>query len=94
MPARTALLELLPASSSSSECCEVVRCRMCASLDTSQIAEHGSCSCKVLYLCRSCGEPFDHTRVPIDDGGAAARPTGVTQRSLGAIQLADCDRKP
>jgi ring-1,2-phenylacetyl-CoA epoxidase subunit PaaD len=38
---------------------EQVDCPRCASPDTECIAEFGSTSCKSLYRCRACREPFD-----------------------------------
>lgn len=40
-----------------------VRCPRCDSLDTRVVARFGSTSCKALYECRSCLEPFDHFKV-------------------------------
>ncbi|MFH8251846.1 1,2-phenylacetyl-CoA epoxidase subunit PaaD [Microbacterium sp. B2969] len=37
-----------------------VRCPRCGSLDTREIARFGSTSCKALWECRACLEPFDH----------------------------------
>ncbi|MBO0709736.1 MAG: phenylacetate-CoA oxygenase subunit PaaJ [Acetobacteraceae bacterium] len=37
-----------------------VECPRCASADTERISEFGSTSCKSLWRCRSCREPFDH----------------------------------
>ncbi len=37
-----------------------VRCPQCGSLDTREVARFGSTSCKALYECRACLEPFDH----------------------------------
>ncbi|MEU1973017.1 1,2-phenylacetyl-CoA epoxidase subunit PaaD [Microbacterium sp. NPDC019599] len=37
-----------------------IRCPRCGSLDTREIARFGSTSCKALYECRACLEPFDH----------------------------------
>jgi ring-1,2-phenylacetyl-CoA epoxidase subunit PaaD len=37
-----------------------VRCPQCASLDTRESSRFGSTSCKSLWVCRSCREPFDH----------------------------------
>lgn len=37
-----------------------VRCPRCGSLDTRELARFGSTSCKALYECRACLEPFDH----------------------------------
>ena len=40
-----------------------VKCPQCDSLDTREISHFGSTSCKALYECRSCGEPFDYFKV-------------------------------
>lgn len=40
-----------------------VRCPRCGSLDTREVSRFGSTSCKALYECRSCLEPFDHFKV-------------------------------
>jgi ring-1,2-phenylacetyl-CoA epoxidase subunit PaaD len=37
-----------------------VKCPHCGSLDTREVAHFGSTSCKALFVCRGCGEPFDH----------------------------------
>jgi ring-1,2-phenylacetyl-CoA epoxidase subunit PaaD len=37
-----------------------VQCPHCRSLDTREISRFGSTSCKALYECGSCGEPFDY----------------------------------
>ncbi|MGJ5088131.1 1,2-phenylacetyl-CoA epoxidase subunit PaaD [Bradyrhizobium sp. HKCCYLRH1065] len=37
-----------------------VACPQCGSVDTEQLAEFGSTSCKALWRCRSCREPFDY----------------------------------
>jgi ring-1,2-phenylacetyl-CoA epoxidase subunit PaaD len=37
-----------------------VRCPQCGSLDTRESSRFGSTSCKSLWVCRSCREPFDH----------------------------------
>lgn len=37
-----------------------VRCPRCGSLDTREVARFGSTSCKALWECRGCLEPFDH----------------------------------
>lgn len=39
---------------------ETVPCPRCHSTDTEQLAAFGSTSCKSLWRCRSCREPFDH----------------------------------
>ncbi|BDZ39017.1 1,2-phenylacetyl-CoA epoxidase subunit PaaD [Microbacterium suwonense] len=40
-----------------------VRCPQCGSLDTREVSRFGSTSCKALYECRACQEPFDHFKV-------------------------------
>lgn len=40
-----------------------VRCPQCGSLETREVSRFGSTSCKALYECRSCLEPFDHFKV-------------------------------
>lgn len=40
-----------------------VRCPQCGSLDTREVSRFGSTSCKALYECRTCLEPFDHFKV-------------------------------
>ncbi|MFI2362462.1 1,2-phenylacetyl-CoA epoxidase subunit PaaD [Promicromonospora sp. NPDC019610] len=37
-----------------------VRCPRCGSLHTRELARFGSTSCKALYVCQRCREPFDH----------------------------------
>ncbi|MFC0241431.1 1,2-phenylacetyl-CoA epoxidase subunit PaaD [Rhodopseudomonas telluris] len=37
-----------------------VACPQCGSVDTEQLSEFGSTSCKALWRCRSCREPFDY----------------------------------
>ncbi|MGJ4997473.1 1,2-phenylacetyl-CoA epoxidase subunit PaaD [Bradyrhizobium sp. HKCCYLS3077] len=37
-----------------------VACPQCGSDDTEQLAEFGSTSCKALWRCKSCREPFDY----------------------------------
>ncbi len=37
-----------------------VGCPLCGSDDTEQLSAFGSTSCKSLWRCRACGEPFDH----------------------------------
>src|SRR5688500_15624759 len=36
-----------------------VKCPQCGSLDTREVSRYGSTSCKALYECRACLEPFD-----------------------------------
>lgn len=40
-----------------------VKCPRCHSLDTKEIARFGSTSCKALYECRACLEPFDYFKM-------------------------------
>lgn len=40
-----------------------VRCPRCGSLDTREVSRFGSTSCKSLFECRACLEPFDHFKV-------------------------------
>lgn len=40
-----------------------VKCPRCSSLDTREVSRFGSTSCKALYECRACLEPFDHFKV-------------------------------
>lgn len=40
-----------------------VRCPRCNSLRTREITRFGSTSCKALYECQACLEPFDHFKV-------------------------------
>ena len=40
-----------------------IRCPQCGSLDTREVSRFGSTSCKALYECRACLEPFDHFKV-------------------------------
>ena len=40
-----------------------VKCPRCESIDTREISRFGSTSCKALYECRTCLEPFDHFKV-------------------------------
>jgi ring-1,2-phenylacetyl-CoA epoxidase subunit PaaD len=37
-----------------------VRCPQCGSTDTRESSRFGSTSCKSLWVCHSCREPFDH----------------------------------
>lgn len=39
---------------------EVVACPICSSQDTERLAEFGSTSCKALWRCKGCREPFDY----------------------------------
>jgi ring-1,2-phenylacetyl-CoA epoxidase subunit PaaD len=39
---------------------EQVACPQCDSIDTAEIAEFGSTSCKALWRCNACREPFDY----------------------------------
>lgn len=40
-----------------------VKCPHCDSLDTREVSRFGSTSCKALYVCRACQEPFDYFKV-------------------------------
>lgn len=40
-----------------------VRCPRCGTLDTREVSHFGSTSCKALFECRACLEPFDHFKV-------------------------------
>lgn len=40
-----------------------VLCPHCHSLDTRELSRFGSTSCKALYVCGGCGEPFDYFKV-------------------------------
>ena len=39
-----------------------VDCPQCGSADTEELTRFGSTSCKAMWRCRSCREPFDHFR--------------------------------
>ena len=39
-----------------------VECPQCGSADTEELTRFGSTSCKAMWRCRSCREPFDHFR--------------------------------
>ena len=40
-----------------------VKCPRCHSLNTREMSRFGSTSCKALYACRDCLEPFDYFKV-------------------------------
>lgn len=40
-----------------------VKCPQCNSLKTRELARFGSTSCKALYQCQACQEPFDYFKV-------------------------------
>jgi len=40
-----------------------VKCPQCSSLDTREMTRFGSTSCKALYVCNDCREPFDYFKV-------------------------------
>lgn len=40
-----------------------VACPLCGSLDTRELSHFGSTSCKALYTCNACQEPFDYFKV-------------------------------
>ena len=37
-------------------------CPQCGSADTEELTRFGSTSCKSMWRCRTCREPFDHFR--------------------------------
>lgn len=39
-----------------------VACPQCGATDTEELTRFGSTSCKALWRCRACREPFDHFR--------------------------------
>jgi ring-1,2-phenylacetyl-CoA epoxidase subunit PaaD len=39
---------------------EAIRCPHCGSQDTTELSHFGSTSCKALYKCLDCREPFDY----------------------------------
>lgn len=40
-----------------------VKCPQCRSLNTRELTRFGSTSCKALYVCQDCKEPFDYFKV-------------------------------
>lgn len=40
-----------------------VKCPQCGSLNTRELSRFGSTSCKALYSCNECQEPFDYFKV-------------------------------
>ncbi|PVE16066.1 phenylacetate-CoA oxygenase subunit PaaJ [Arthrobacter sp. Bz4] len=40
-----------------------VKCPQCSSLNTRELTRFGSTSCKALYVCKDCKEPFDYFKV-------------------------------
>lgn len=40
-----------------------VKCPQCSSLHTKELTRFGSTSCKALYVCQECKEPFDYFKV-------------------------------
>jgi ring-1,2-phenylacetyl-CoA epoxidase subunit PaaD len=40
-----------------------VKCPQCSSLNTRELSRFGSTSCKALYVCQDCTEPFDYFKV-------------------------------
>ena len=40
-----------------------VKCPQCQSLNTKELTRFGSTSCKALYVCQDCLEPFDYFKV-------------------------------
>ncbi|HEV7168842.1 MAG TPA: 1,2-phenylacetyl-CoA epoxidase subunit PaaD [Micrococcaceae bacterium] len=41
----------------------MVKCPQCSSLNTRELTRFGSTSCKALYVCQDCKEPFDYFKV-------------------------------
>jgi len=41
----------------------MVKCPQCSSLNTKELTRFGSTSCKALYVCQDCKEPFDYFKV-------------------------------
>ena len=63
-PRRTGpvLVQLARRPGSASAALAPVDCPQCGSPDTEELTRFGSTSCKALWRCRSCREPFDHFR--------------------------------
>lgn len=40
-----------------------IKCPQCSSLNTRELTRFGSTSCKALYVCQDCREPFDYFKV-------------------------------
>ncbi|WP_200846762.1 1,2-phenylacetyl-CoA epoxidase subunit PaaD [Arthrobacter sp. 18067] len=40
-----------------------VKCPQCSSLNTKELTRFGSTSCKALFVCQDCKEPFDYFKV-------------------------------
>jgi ring-1,2-phenylacetyl-CoA epoxidase subunit PaaD len=40
-----------------------IRCPHCGSMHTRELSRFGSTSCKALYVCKRCQEPFDYFKV-------------------------------
>ena len=40
-----------------------MKCPQCNSLNTKELTRFGSTSCKALYVCQDCKEPFDYFKV-------------------------------
>ncbi|MFH5878550.1 1,2-phenylacetyl-CoA epoxidase subunit PaaD [Arthrobacter sp. NA-172] len=40
-----------------------VKCPQCSSLNTKELTRFGSTSCKALFVCQDCREPFDYFKV-------------------------------
>ncbi len=39
---------------------EIISCPLCDSKDTRKVSQFGSTSCKALYQCNACSEPFEY----------------------------------
>jgi ring-1,2-phenylacetyl-CoA epoxidase subunit PaaD len=40
-----------------------IKCPQCSSLNTRELTRFGSTSCKAMYVCQDCKEPFDYFKV-------------------------------
>ena len=56
------LVQLARRPGSSSPALASVECPQCGSADTEELTRFGSTSCKSMWRCRGCREPFDHFR--------------------------------
>jgi len=61
-PTGAVLVQLGRRPGSASPTLVPVECPQCSSADTEELTRFGSTSCKSMWRCRSCREPFDHFR--------------------------------
>jgi ring-1,2-phenylacetyl-CoA epoxidase subunit PaaD len=54
---------LVPTSGGPVRLSLAVKCPQCSSLHTRELTRFGSTSCKALYVCQDCKEPFDYFKV-------------------------------